>query len=228
MFTLDPLPYAPNALEPFISARTLEFHYGKHHRGYVDKLNEKIASDGPHGRDLESLVRHSTGDLFNLAAQVWNHSFYWESMKPGGGGEPGEALSIALETAFGSVEDFRREFAEAAKGEFGSGWAWLVRDKYGRLQVQNSSDAENPMQRDYEPILTIDVWEHAYYLDYQNERGRYVTAFLDHLVDWERVADRLQISSASGADADAEFDGDRGARTQDAEASEAAAGAAGR
>jgi Fe-Mn family superoxide dismutase len=193
-----PLPYAKDALEPHISARTLEFHYEKHHRGYFEKLRKAVEGTPEARRSLEDLILDAEGDLFNNAAQVWNHDFYWRSMRPGGGGEPPHALRDVLANRFGSFEAFRQQFAEAATGEFGSGWAWLVRDRYGRLRVQSSSDAENPLREGFEPLLTLDVWEHAYYLDYQNERGRYVERFLDHLVDWDFVVDNLGLAPQRG------------------------------
>lgn len=190
---VEPLPWAADALEPHISERTIRFHYEKHHLGYAEKLRALLGDDAWRARDLESLIRKAEGELYQNAAQVWNHTFYWQSMLPGGGGDPEGALLDVMVDAFDSMDAFREEFAEAANGEFGSGWAWLVRDKYGRLTIQNSSDAENPIQHEYVPLLVLDVWEHAYYLDYQNERARYVEAFLEHLVDWGRVAERLQV-----------------------------------
>lgn len=193
MFDIEPLPYAENALDPIISARTIGFHYHEHHKGYLEKLRK--LTDGRQEADasLEDLIRTAEDDdLFNNAAQVWNHSFYWKSMKPGGGGKPdGELLSVIQET-FGSFEDLKRELAEAALTEFGSGWAWIVKDQYGRMRVQKSSDAGNPLRDDYRPLLALDVWEHAYYLDYQNERKRYVEGFIDHLIDWDFVAANLE------------------------------------
>ena len=190
-FELDPLPYAEDALEPYISARTLQFHYGKHHQGYMDKLEKAIGDKPEAEKSLEEIVRLSEGSTFNFAAQVWNHDFYWRSMKPGGGGEPQGALRERIESDFRSVDEFKRRFAEVAKGEFGSGWAWLAL-KDGRLQVLSTTDAENPIDRPETPLVTCDVWEHAYYLDYQNERGKYVEAFLDHLIDWDFVAGNLK------------------------------------
>ena len=186
------LPYAKDALAPHIGARTVDIHYEKHHKGYLRKLLA-IVRDKPEERlDLETLIRGSDGDLFNNAAQVWNHTFYWRSMRPGGGGVPQGQLHDLIVQAFGSVDSFKHEFAAAANGEFGSGWAWLVKDPNGRLRVLNSSDAENPLQHEHVPLLTLDVWEHAYYLDYQNERDRYVSGFLDHLVNWDFIASNLR------------------------------------
>jgi Fe-Mn family superoxide dismutase len=190
-FEIVKLPYPKNALEPHLGAETVELHYEKHHRGYLEKLRKQIEGKPEAERSLEDLVRTTSGGVFNNAAQVWNHDFYWQCLAPDGGGEPGGALLEKIRGAFGSVDDFRREFAEAANGEFGSGWAWLVADGRGRLSVRNSSDAENPLQRDLVPLLTLDVWEHAYYLDYRNERARYVDAFLDHLLNWKFVEANL-------------------------------------
>ena len=147
-------------------------------------------------RSLEALIRSASGEIFDNAAQVWNHTFYWLSMKPDGGGEPTDDLARAIDASFGSYRDFRAQFAQAAIGEFGSGWAWLVQDRSGRLRVQNSDDAENPLQQGLVPLLACDVWEHAYYLDYRNERKRYVEAFLDHLLDWDFVASNLTLAPA--------------------------------
>ena len=194
-FELPPLPYEKDALQPHVSARTLDIHYEKHHRGYLEKLRKAIEGKPEADQTLEDLIRTAEGDVFNNAAQVWNHTFYWRSMRPGGGGEPEGQLRAALDEAFGSVPDFKQTFAEAANGEFGSGWAWLVRDNHGRLRVMSSSDAENPLRRDYKPLLTLDVWEHAYYLDYQNERDRYVKGFLDHVLDWGFVTQNLGLRS---------------------------------
>jgi Fe-Mn family superoxide dismutase len=194
-FEIPDLPYATDALAPHIGARTVELHYGRHHQGYLRKLRGLIEGKPEAEKSLEELITSSDGDVFNNAAQVWNHTFYWRSMRPGGGGRPTGPVREVLERAFGSHADFAREFAEAANGEFGSGWAWLVKDARGRLRVQKSSDAENPLQQGHHPLLTLDVWEHAYYLDYQNERDRYVQAFLDHLLDWDFVARNLGLES---------------------------------
>jgi len=196
-FEIPPLPYAKDALEPHISAETVDIHYEKHHKGYLAKLRKQIEGKPEAERSLEDLIRTSSGNLFDNAAQVWNHSFYWMSMKPNGGGDPEDELREQIESAFGSTKQFRELFAEAANGEFGSGWAWLVQDGRGRLSVRNSSDAENPLQRGLVPLLTLDVWEHAYYVDYRNERARYVDAFLDHLLNWDFVAANLALSSTA-------------------------------
>jgi len=189
-FELAPLPYDKDALAPHISAQTLDFHYDKHHRGYMEKLRKAIEDKPEAKKSLEEIIRAAEGPTFNSAAQVWNHDFYWQSMKPGGGGAPEGPLRERIEADFHSVDDFKQRFAEVAKGEFGSGWAWLVLDE-GRLKVLSTHDADNPVNRGGEPLLTCDVWEHAYYLDYQNDRASYVQAFLDHLIDWDFAAKNL-------------------------------------
>jgi Fe-Mn family superoxide dismutase len=186
-FDLPPLPWDKLALEPYLSARTLDAHYERHHRGYLTKLEKAIGGTPLAERGIVDVVRESEGMVFNLAAQVWNHTFYWEGMTPDGGGRPSGALLAALERDFGGFDVFARHFAEAASGEFGSGWAWLVLGPRGKLRVIATHDAENPLRTNAIPLLTIDVWEHAYYLDYQHDRPRYVAAFLDHLVDWDFV-----------------------------------------
>jgi len=184
-FKLEALPYGKGALEPHIGARTLELHYEKHHRGYMEKLRRAIEGKALAEKSLEEIVRSAKGDVYNLAAQVWNHTFYWRSMTPHGGGKAGGKLGAAIEASFGSQHKLEKELAAAAVGEFGSGWGWLVAGPNGELRVINSSDAENPLTSENVPLLTIDVWEHAYYLDYQNERNRYVDAYLQHLVNWD-------------------------------------------
>ena len=195
-FEIPPLPYPKDALEPHLSARTLDVHYEKHHKGYLRKLEKLVRGKPEADHTLEDLIRSAEGDLFNNAAQVWNHSFYWRCLRPGGGGRPRGPLLDAIESAFSSLAQFKQEFAEAAVKEFGSGWAWLVKDTDGRLRVRSSDDAENPLRRGSVPLLTLDVWEHAYYLDYQNERERYVKGFLDHLLNWEFVAENLGLERA--------------------------------
>jgi Fe-Mn family superoxide dismutase len=186
---LPPLPWAEDALEPHISARTIGFHHGKHHRGYVTKVNDAIASTDLASASLEEIIQATAGDpesaaLFNAAAQAWNHEFYWNSMKPGGGGSPSGRLLRLIESSFGGMDGFRTEFVDAATGQFGSGWAWVVLDG-DRLVVENTANADTPLARGRRPLLTIDVWEHAYYLDYQNRRKDYVNDFLDRLVSWD-------------------------------------------
>lgn len=198
-FALDPLPYDYAALEPHISAQTLHFHYDKHHSTYLDKLASAIKGSPMADKSLEQIIADSEGSVFNSAAQVWNHTFYWNSMHPQGGGEPQGELAQRLQESFGSVEAFRQAFAEAAQGEFGSGWAWLVVDPDASLRVISSTDAENPVASRLTPLLTIDVWEHAYYLDYQNERAKYIKAWLDNLVNWEFAAGNLKLASQQSA-----------------------------
>jgi len=188
-FTLPPLPYGENALEPVISAKTIGFHYGKHHRGYMDNLNKLIAGTVYADMPLEDIIRRTAGQadktaVFNNAAQFWNHTFYWQSLTPGGGGEPPAALKKKMLDAFGSVDACKKELAGTAVSQFGSGWGWLVLDG-GKLNVVKTGNADVPFTSGMKPLLTIDVWEHAYYLDYQNRRTDYVKAVLDRLVNWE-------------------------------------------
>ena len=195
-FQLPPLPYAQDALEPYVSARTMSFHYGKHHRTYVDTLNKLIAGTPWAGQPLEKVVVESAGAadkaaVFNNAAQAWNHTFFWQSMKPGGGGKPTGRLLELVEKSFGSFEEFKNAFAAAAVAQFGSGWVWLVQDG-DRLKVVKTSNADTPMAHGQTALLTCDVWEHAYYLDYQNLRKDFVQAFLDHLANWDFAASRLK------------------------------------
>ena len=184
-FELPPLPYDKSALAPYVSARTLELHYEKHHRGYLTKLEKAIRGTPAAEKGLFDIIRESEGAVFNNAAQVWNHTFYWDSMKPRGGGKPSPDFLRVIERDLGSFPEFTQQFSEAAMGEFGSGWAWLVLSNSGKLRVIASHDAENPLQTNAVPLLTLDVWEHAYYVDYQNERDRYISAYLDHLVNWD-------------------------------------------
>ena len=186
---LPPLPWADSALAPVISANTIGFHYGKHHQGYVTNLNKLTAGTPLADQSLEQIVRATAGKaeqaaIFNNAAQVWNHTFYWQSLKPGGGGEPPAALKAKIEASFGSVAACRKELTTAATSQFGSGWAWLVADG-DALKVVKTGNAETPLTGAMRPLVTIDVWEHAYYLDYQNRRADYVAAVLDKLVNWE-------------------------------------------
>lgn len=187
---LPPLPYEKNALEPHISARTLDFHYGKHHAGYVRKLNDAIAGTEFEEASLEDIIRKASGGIFNNAAQVYNHSFYWRCMSPDGGGDPDGELAEALSKAFGSVDQFRSRFSEQAAGLFGSGWAWLAQKPDGSLAIAQTSNAACPIASGDTPLLTCDVWEHAYYLDYQNARADYIDAFWK-VVNWEFVAGNL-------------------------------------
>lgn len=188
-YVLAPLPYADNALEPVISAHTLSFHYAKHHKTYVDNLNNLVASTDLAGQSLEQIIKATAGQadkaaIFNNAAQVWNHMFYWHSLSPDGGGEPSTALKQKIEASFGSLEACKKEFATAAMTQFGSGWAWLVLDG-DKITVAKTGNAESPITQNVRPLLTIDVWEHAYYLDYQNRRVDYVNTILDKLINWD-------------------------------------------
>ena len=198
--TLPDLPYAPDALEPHVSARTLEFHHGKHHKAYVDKLNAAISGTEYEGRALEDIIAaaHKAADagVFNNAAQGWNHTFLWHSMSPNGGGEPGGALAEAINARFGDLDGFREKFKAAALGQFGSGWTWLVRNG-GVLDIVSTGNAETPLTDDLTPLLTLDVWEHAYYLDYQNKRDAYIDAFLDKLINWEFAAQNYESDRAA-------------------------------
>ncbi len=189
-FELPALPYAMNALEPYISERTMEFHYGKHHKAYVDNLNKLIAGTHFEQMSLEEIIRKTAGKteyagIFNNAAQAWNHAFFWTCMQPGGGGEPTGEMKKKIERSFGGYDKFREEFATAATTQFGSGWAWLAEDEEsGKLKVIKTANADTPIAHGLKPLLTVDVWEHAYYLDYQNRRPDFVNAFLDHLAKW--------------------------------------------
>ncbi len=193
--TLPALPWAENALDPVISANTIGFHYGKHHKTYVDNVNKMIAGTEYADLPLEKLVAATAGKpdkagIFNNAAQVWNHTFYWHSLRAKGGGEPPAALKQKIDAAFGSVEACKKELSAAAVGQFGSGWAWLVADG-DKLKVVKTANAETPVTTGVKPLITIDVWEHAYYLDYQNKRADYVAAVLDKLINWEFAAQNL-------------------------------------
>jgi len=186
---LPPLPYAENALEPIITAKTMSFHYGKHHKAYVDNLNKLIAGTEYAALSLEKIITSTAGKpekaaIFNNAAQNWNHTFYWKSMSPKGGGEPPAALKRKIEASFGSVDACKKELAGAAVAQFGSGWAWLVLEG-DKLKVVKTANADIPMTKGLKPVLVIDVWEHAYYLDYQNRRVDYANAVLDKLINWE-------------------------------------------
>ncbi|PIR39710.1 MAG: superoxide dismutase [Fe] [Alphaproteobacteria bacterium CG11_big_fil_rev_8_21_14_0_20_39_49] len=188
--TLPDLPYAQDALEPHITANTLSFHYGKHHNAYVTNLNKLIEGTEFANSSLEEIVLKSEGGIFNNAAQVWNHTFYWNSMKPNGGGNPEGELADKINDAFGSFDKFREEFSNAAATQFGSGWAWLVLDGE-KLKIVKTSNAQTPLTDGQKPLLTIDVWEHAYYLDFQNKRPDYIQTFLNNLVNWDFAAENL-------------------------------------
>jgi Fe-Mn family superoxide dismutase len=188
-FELPPLPWAVDALEPIISAKTIEFHYGKHHQTYVNNLNNLLPGSAFEDASLEDIILEADGGIFNNGAQVWNHTFYWNCLSPNGGGEPTGSLLDAIVRDFGSFEEFKKQFTTAAATLFGSGWAWLCTDDNGKLSIVQESNAGNPMRRDLEPLLTCDVWEHAYYLDKQNRRPDYIADFWK-LVDWEAVSER--------------------------------------
>ncbi|MFH1018851.1 MAG: superoxide dismutase [Pseudomonadota bacterium] len=193
--SLPKLPYSDDALAPFVSANTLGCHYGKHHKAYIDRMNELIEGTPLADQPLEHIVREASmkedrKPLFNAAAQAWNHAFYWQSMKPNGGGEPSGKLKDQISSSFGDVKKFLEEFSSKSVSLFGSGWVWLVSDA-GKLKVVPTKDADTPIAHGQTPLITIDVWEHAYYLDYQNRRKDYVAAFLDHLVNWEFAEENL-------------------------------------
>ncbi|MCL6417544.1 superoxide dismutase [Fe] [Aestuariirhabdus sp. Z084] len=181
---LPALPYEKNALEPHISQETLEFHYGKHHNTYVVKLNGLIEGTDFEGKDLETIVKSSDGGVFNNAAQIWNHTFYWNSLSPNGGGAPSGPLADAINATFGSFEAFQEKFTESAVNNFGSSWTWLVKNADGSLAIVNTSNAATPLTGDQKPLLTCDLWEHAYYIDYRNVRPDYLKAFWQ-LANWE-------------------------------------------
>jgi Fe-Mn family superoxide dismutase len=187
---LPTLPYAMDALAPHISKETLEFHYGKHHKAYVDKLNALIPGTEFEKATLEDIVKKAKGGMFNQAAQIWNHTFYWHSLSPKGGGEPSGKLADAIKQSFGSFEAFKKEFSDKAAGQFGSGWAWLVRKGDGKLAVVQTGNADTPLTGSDRPLLTCDVWEHAYYIDYRNARPKYIEAWW-MLVNWEFAAKNL-------------------------------------
>jgi Fe-Mn family superoxide dismutase len=188
-FELPALPYEKNALEPTISAETLEFHHGKHHNAYVVKLNELIAGTEFENMSLEEIVQKSSGGMFNQAAQIWNHTFYFTGLGPNAGGEPTGALADAINSAFGSFDEFKKQFIAKGMGNFGSGWTWLVKNG-DALEIVNTDDAETPLTNGQTPVLTIDVWEHAYYIDYRNARPMYLEEIWN-VVDWNVAAERF-------------------------------------
>ena len=203
-FTLPELPYAANALEPHMSANTFSFHHGKHHAAYVTNLNKLIEGTDLANKSLEEIILASAGDaakagIFNNSAQVWNHTFFWNSMKPSGGGKPSGELAAKIEKDFGSYDKFVEEFKNAGATQFGSGWAWLVLDKDGTLKVVKTANAETPMTKGQIALLTIDVWEHAYYLDYQNRRPDFIATFLDKLANWDFAAANFKDASQKKA-----------------------------
>jgi Fe-Mn family superoxide dismutase len=196
MFTLMALPYADNALAPVISPNTIGFHYGKHHKTYVDNLNNLVKGTDLEGKSLEDVVMATAGKadkapLFNNSAQIWNHDFYWKSMKANGGGVPTGKVADRINESFGSFDEFKKQLSATTVGQFGSGWGWLVADSAGKLKVVKTGNAEVPMTQGLKPLLTIDVWEHAYYLDHQNRRADYVNAVIDKLLNWEFAAANL-------------------------------------
>ena len=195
-FELPPLPYPTDALEPHMSAQTFGFHHGKHHKAYVDNLNKLVAGTDLEVKSLEEIIRLTANDpakagVFNNGAQVWNHTFYWHCLKPGGGGQPTGELAGLIDQAFGGYKEFAEQFKGTSVGRFGSGWGWLVLEN-GQMKVVSTQNADNPLTRNQVPLLTVDVWEHAYYLDYQNRRPDFVQAFLDHMVNWDFVAQNLR------------------------------------
>ena len=190
-FSLPPLPYEMNALEPHISKETLEYHYGKHHQAYLTKLNELVTGTDHERKSLEDIVLSSSGVLFNQAAQVWNHTFYWNCLSPQGGGEPSGKLKEKIDATFGSFQVFKEKFTALSIGTFGSGWGWLVQNQEGVLELVSTSNAGCPLTQGQKPLLTCDVWEHAYYVDYRNARPKYVEAFWN-LVNWEFVSSQMK------------------------------------
>lgn len=186
-FELPALPYASDALEPHISSETLEYHHGKHHRTYVTKLNGLIAGTELENRSLEDIIKTSDGGIFNNAAQIWNHTFYWHCLSPNGGGEPQGELAEAINKVFGSFDVFASKFTDRAVNNFGSAWTWLVKNKEGNIEIVNTSNAGTPLTADKTPLLTCDVWEHAYYIDYRNVRPDYLAAFWK-LINWDFVS----------------------------------------
>lgn len=185
-FELPPLPYDKKALEPYISAETLEFHHGKHHLAYVNNLNKLVPGTEFEGKSLEEIIKKAEGGIFNNAAQVWNHTFYWHCMGPNAGGMPSGTLMQKIQKAFGDFDKFKEQFTASAMTRFGSGWAWLVKNSNGALEIMSTPNAGNPMTEGKTPLLTCDVWEHAYYIDTRNDRAKYVSHFW-HLVNWNYV-----------------------------------------
>lgn len=196
----SPLPYKDGALEPYISRQTMGFHYGKHHKAYVDKTIELVKGTNLAGLSFQAIMKQTADSpektvLFNNAAQSWNHEFFWMSLQKGGGGKPEGEIKTLLDKSFGSYDNFKKEFSNAALTQFGSGWAWLVIEG-GSLKVVKTANADNPILKGQTPLLTVDVWEHAYYLDYQNRRGDYVNAVIDHLLNWKFAAENLSRKAA--------------------------------
>ena len=190
-FSLPALPYDKNALAPHISAETLDYHHGKHHQAYVTNLNKLLEGKPEANKSLEDIITSSEGGVFNNAAQIWNHTFYWSSMKPSGGGQPTGDLLAAINRDFGGFDKFKAAFADAGATQFGSGWAWLVLEK-GKLAVTKTPNADLPMKHGQKALLTMDVWEHAYYIDYRNARPKYIETFLKSLVNWDFALENLK------------------------------------
>jgi Fe-Mn family superoxide dismutase len=186
--TLPPLPYAADALAPYISKETIDFHYGKHHQTYVTNLNNLVKGTEFAELGLEDIVRKSSAGIFNNAAQIWNHTFFWHSLAPGGGGAPSGALAAAIDAKWGSFAAFKEAFTKSALGNFGSGWTWLVKKADGSVDIVNTSNAATPLTTADKPLLTLDVWEHAYYIDYRNARAKFVEVFLASLANWDFAA----------------------------------------
>jgi len=195
-FSLPALPWPKNALEPLYSSKTLDYHYDKHHKAYVDKANELVVGSGLEGKSLEEAVigakQKGLGPLFNNVAQIYNHNLFWESMKPGGGGSPTGDLLDKINKDFGSIDKFKEQFVAAGLGQFGSGWVWLVEDKSGKLEIVKTGNAETPLTDGKKPLLVCDVWEHAYYIDYQNKRADFLKTFVDKLANWDSASAKLK------------------------------------
>ena len=189
-FELPPLPYAQDALAPHMSAETLEYHYGKHHKTYVDNLNKAVDGTPDADASLEAIIMKAEGPLFNNAAQVWNHTFFWNGLTPGGGGQPTGAVAARIDADFGGYDEFRAQFTDAGLTQFGSGWAWLV-EKDGKLAVMKTPNADLPMKHGATALWTCDVWEHAYYIDYRNLRAKFIDVVLDNLINWDFVNSNL-------------------------------------
>lgn len=190
-FIQSPLPYAANAFAPVMSAETIEYHYGKHHRGYVANLNKLIAGTEFEDKPMRAILMKSEGAIFNNAAQVYNHNYFWKCLTPDGGGEPSGNLAAAIAAKWGSYAEFRAAMTKAAVGHFGSGWAWLVKKRDGSLDIMTTDNADNPIPHGASPMLALDLWEHAYYIDYRNNRAAFVEAFFDKLVDWKWIQARF-------------------------------------
>lgn len=186
-FELPPLPYAHDALQPHMSKETLEFHHDKHHKTYVDNLNKLVPGTEHEGKTLEQIMKASSGPVFNNAAQVWNHTFFWNCLSPKGGGEPTGALAEAIKSEFGSFQAFKEKFSDTSIKQFASGWGWLIKNKSGKLEIVSTSNAGNPMTDGHTPLMTCDVWEHAYYIDYRNKRPDFLAAFWA-LVNWDFIS----------------------------------------